>query len=58
MLSWFVQNLATILISAVLLALVTAVLAGMVKSRKKGKSGCCGGCAGCAMNGCCHKENP
>ena len=51
---WIMENMATIVVSAVLLAIVAAVIAVMVRDRKKGKSSCGCGCAGCAMNGACH----
>lgn len=56
MLAWIMENLATILISAVLVVIVAAVLAGMVRDKKKGKSSCGCGCSGCAMNGACHRK--
>lgn len=56
MLAWIMENLATILISAVLVVIVAAVIAGMVRDKKKGKSSCGCGCSGCAMNGACHRK--
>lgn len=56
MLTWLMENMATIIISAVLMIVVAVVIAGMVRSRKKGKSSCGCGCAGCAMNGACHPK--
>lgn len=56
MLTWIMENLATILISAVLAVIVAAVIAGMVRDQKKGKSSCGCGCAGCAMNGACRQK--
>ena len=50
---WITENLATILVSLVVLALVTLVIAGMIRDKKKGKSVTCGGCSGCAGN-CAH----
>ena len=54
MLAWIMGNMATIIISAVLLLVVAAVIASMVRGKRKGKSSCGCGCAGCAMNGTCH----
>ena len=51
---WITENLATILVSLVVLALVTLVIAGMIRDKKKGKSVTCGGCSGssgCSGNG-------
>ncbi len=56
MLTWIMENMATIIISAILIVMVTAVIASMIRSRRRGKSSCGCGCAGCAMNGACHHE--
>ncbi len=56
MLTWITENMATIIISAVLLATLAAVIVGMVRSKKKGKSSCGCGCANCAMSGECHSK--
>lgn len=62
MLTWLMENMATIIISAVLMIVVAVVIAGMVRNRKKGKSSCGCGCASCpagsscAMNGVSHPE--
>ncbi len=58
MLTWIMENMATIIISAVLIFAVAAVIASMVRSKRKGKSSCGCGCAGCAMNGACHLAEP
>lgn len=54
MLTWISENIATIIICAVLFATVAAVIIGMVHGRKKGKNSCGCGCANCAMSGTCH----
>ena len=56
MLSWIVNNIATILISLVLVAGVTAIILSIVKDKKKGKSSCGGNCGCCPMGGSCHKK--
>ncbi|MDE6600996.1 MAG: FeoB-associated Cys-rich membrane protein [Lachnospiraceae bacterium] len=58
MLTWIIGNMATIIISAVLLLVVAAVIISMVRGKRKGKSSCGCGCAGCAMNGACHPAKP
>ena len=58
MLPWILDNMATIIISAVLLLVVAAVIASMVRGKRKGRSSCGCGCAGCAMNGACHPAKP
>lgn len=56
MFEWISENIATILICAVLLAVVAVIIAGMVRDRKKGKSSCVCGCAKCPMSGSCHSK--
>ena len=56
MLVWLSQNLATILISMILLAIVVGIIVLMIKDKKKGKSTCGGNCGHCPMSGSCHKE--
>ena len=43
---WLAENLATILVSLAVLAIVTLVIAAMIRDKKKGKSVTCGGCSG------------
>lgn len=58
MLEWLVQNLATIVIGAVLLAAVILAVRSMVKTRKSGGCHCgCSDCKGCSCKGACsHKD--
>lgn len=56
MVTWIMENMATIIVSAVLIIVVAAVIAGMVRSKRRGKSSCGCGCSGCAMNGACHPK--
>lgn len=59
MLAWVIENLSTLIISAILIAAVTAVVLSMIRGRKKGKSSCGCGCADCALRSSCHSEgNP
>ncbi len=58
MLTWLMENMATIIISAVLVLMVSMSIASIVRSKRKGKSSCGCGCAGCAMNGACHPAKP
>lgn len=57
MFTFLVENLATIIISAVILAVVTLIIIKMRKDKKAGKScsGCGSGCAGCPHSFPCHK---
>ena len=55
MIAFISDNIATVIICAVLIAVVAAIIVGMAKNRKKGKSSCGCGCAGCPMNGSCRR---
>lgn len=52
MLSWIMTNLATILISILLIAIVCIIIVKMVKDKKQGKTSCGGDCGSC---GACHR---
>lgn len=56
MLAWLSENIATIIICAVLIAVVAAIIIHMVKNKKKGKSSCGCGCADCPMSDSCHSD--
>lgn len=56
MLTWVLENLATILIGLGLLCIVAVIVRGMIRDKKKGKSSCGCNCANCAMGSVCHKE--
>ena len=58
MLTWLMENMATIIISAVLVLVAAAILVSMIRGKRKGKASCGCGCAGCAMNGACHPAKP
>ena len=47
MITWLMENMATIIISAVLVLVVAAAVASMVRGKRKGKSSCGCGCSGC-----------
>ena len=55
MLAWLSENLATIIVCVVLIAVVAAIIFSMVRNRKKGKSSYSCGCSNCPMNGSCNK---
>ncbi len=56
MFAWLSENIATIVISLILIAIVAAIIVKLVKDKKKGKSACGNNCAHCAMAGSCHNK--
>ncbi len=56
MLSWIIENIATIVIGFLLLVMIAAVVRGIVRNKKRGKSSCGCGCSRCAMAEYCHSE--
>ena len=56
MLSWVTANLGTILVSAVLLAIVFLTSTHLIRQKRAGKSSCGCNCAHCAMHGACHRK--
>lgn len=57
MLNWLIGNIATIIISLVLILIITSVIYKIIKDKKQGKSSCGCNCANCAMAGSCHEKN-
>lgn len=57
--TWLSQNIGTVIICAVLIAIVAAIIASMIRKKRKGQSMVCncGSCASCPMSGSCH-NNP
>ena len=53
--TYLMQNLGTIVIAAVLLAIVVLIVLRLMKNKKAGKSSCGCNCAHCALHGTCHK---
>lgn len=53
MLLFFENNLATVLISLALTAVVLLIVLSMRKNKKKGQSACGFGCTNCPMSGEC-----
>ncbi len=56
MINWLINNFATVIISAVLIALVAWIVAGMIKNKKAGKTSCGCGCSDCAISDSCHEK--
>lgn len=55
--NWLTENIGTIVVCIVLVAIVTAIIVNMVRKKKAGKSMVCscGNCKSCPMSGNCHK---
>ena len=56
MISWISDNLGTIIMSIILLAIVAGIIWKMYQDKKKGKSSCGCNCGHCAMSGMCHQD--
>lgn len=54
MLAWLTQNLATIVVCAVLLLVTALIIVKIVRDRKQGKNSCGANCAHCANACSCH----
>ena len=59
MITWITNNIGTIIVCAVLIAIVAAIIVSMVRKKKAGKSVICscGNCRNCAMSGTCHRRD-
>ena len=49
MIAWVRENLGTIVVSAILIAIVAGIIISMIKNKKSGRSCCSGSCAHCDM---------
>lgn len=56
MLEFLSQNIGTIAVLAIVIAIVAGIVAKMIKNKKQGKSGCGCGCDGCANSEFCHPK--
>ncbi len=52
--SWLLDNIGTIVVLAVLIAIVALIIRHIRKDKAAGKSSCGCGCANCALHGKCH----
>ena len=55
---WLSNNMSTIVVCIVLIAVVTAIIVRMIKNKKQGKSSCGCGCQNCAARSSCHRRIP
>lgn len=53
MLAWIIENAATLIISAIILAVVVLNIVKLVKDKRQGKLGCGSCCDGCPSNSIC-----
>lgn len=53
MLSFIMANLSTIIVGAIVFAVIAAVLVKLIRDKINHKSSCGGGCAGCPSAGIC-----
>ena len=51
--NWFVHNLGTIIVAAVVFGLAALIIVMHFKNKRAGKSSCSCGCANCPMSGKC-----
>ncbi|MGN0459791.1 MAG: FeoB-associated Cys-rich membrane protein [Ruminococcus sp.] len=56
MLEWLMNNISTIIVGMIVLAVIIAIVIRMIKNKKRGKTSCNCGCSGCPMGDSCHKE--
>ena len=56
MLQWICENIGTIAVGLVLLAVVILIVRIMMRDKKQGKSSCGGNCASCGGGCACHKD--
>ncbi len=54
--NWFAENLGTVVVAVVLIAVVVFVTRKMIRDKNEGRSSCGCGCASCPMAGSCHKK--
>ena len=54
MLQWITENAPTLIVGAVVLAIVAAIAVKLIKDAKNHNSSCGGGCKGCPNSGMCH----
>ena len=49
MFAWIADNAATIIVAAVILAMIGVAVGTLIKDKKNKKGGCTGNCATCGM---------
>lgn len=54
---WIIENIGTILVSLIVLAVIGGAAAVVIRNRRSGKGRCGCGCANCAMRAQCHGQS-
>ena len=54
--NWFAENIGTVVVTIILIAVVALVVRKMISDKRKGKSSCGNTCASCPMSGSCHRH--
>ena len=54
MISWIASNLATILISSLLIVIGISIIKYLIRQKRDGKNSCGCDCGRCSMHGSCH----
>ena len=57
MIAFLTENAGTIVVLAVLIAVLTAIIVKFIRDKKKGKGLCACGCAGCPSKNMCHNSD-
>lgn len=57
MFDWLRQNIGTIAVLIVLVAIVTFIIVCRIKAKKRGESSCGCKCSDCSSCGMCHQKN-
>lgn len=55
--TFFMENIATIVVLLVVVAIVGLVVFKLVRDKKRGKTTCSCGCGGCPMRDSCHQND-
>lgn len=51
------ETILSIVVLAVIVAVLTAVVVGWIRRKKNGTGGCSCGCGGCALRDTCHPRS-
>ncbi len=56
MLAWLRENAGTLAVLLVLILILAAIVAYLIREKRSGRSSCGNNCAGCAMRGSCRGD--